>query len=360
MPDRPPQWVSGSGGRKKGKSGEQPMVPRAEFTSYYGQPVLKAPVWRSPEIPGYLFLGGLAGASSVLAAGAQFTGRPALAVRSKVVAAAAIGLSAVALIRDLGRPSRFYNMLRVLKPTSPMSVGSWLLAAYGPAAVVAAAAGVAGRFRRVGAAATVGAAAVGPVVAAAAGVAGRFRRVGAAATVVAAVLGPAVATYTAALLCDTAIPAWHDGYREMPFLFAGSSAMAAGGVGLITAPLREAAPARRLALIGAAVETVAAQRMDHRMGMVAEPYRADRSLKVARVLLAGGAAMALVGRRNRIASAAAGAALAASSAFTRFGIFEAGRLSAADPKYTVQPQRERVRSRAEAPPVVDRPAGRTT
>ncbi|MDQ1441159.1 MAG: hypothetical protein QOG97_1387, partial [Acidimicrobiaceae bacterium] len=113
------------------------MVPKAEFTSYYGLPILNAPVWHSPDIPGYLFLGGLAGASSVLAAGAHVTGRRDLAIRSKVVATGAIGLSAAALVHDLGRPSRFYNMLRVLKPSSPMSVGSWLLAAYGPAAAVA-------------------------------------------------------------------------------------------------------------------------------------------------------------------------------------------------------------------------------
>ena len=50
------------------------VVPRATPDSYYGRPVLKEPVWRSPEIPGYLFLGGLAGASSVLAGFAQLTG----------------------------------------------------------------------------------------------------------------------------------------------------------------------------------------------------------------------------------------------------------------------------------------------
>src|SRR5439155_11432761 len=37
---------------------EQPTVPPAEFTSYYGKPILNPPVWRSPDIPGYLFLGG--------------------------------------------------------------------------------------------------------------------------------------------------------------------------------------------------------------------------------------------------------------------------------------------------------------
>ncbi len=299
------------------------MVPNAEFTSYYGLPILNAPVWHSPDIPGYLFLGGLAGASSVLAAGAQFTGRRDLALRSKLVATGAITLSAAALVHDLGRPSRFYNMLRVLKPSSPMSVGSWLLAAYGPAA------GVAG----------------------ATAVLGRFRRVGAGATAAAALLGPAVATYTAALLCDTAVPAWHEGYREMPFLFAGSSAAAAGGVGLITAPFEQSGPARRLAIVGAVLEMAAAQRMERRLGMVGEPYRegvAGRYLTTGRALTAGGLIVTLVGHRNRPARMVAGTALAVASALTRFGIFEAGRQSAADPRYTVEPQRQRLRNRAGA------------
>ena len=36
-------------------------MPEAEFTSYYGRPILKAPVWKQPDVPLYLFLGGLAG-----------------------------------------------------------------------------------------------------------------------------------------------------------------------------------------------------------------------------------------------------------------------------------------------------------
>ena len=120
------------------------MVPEAEFASYYGRPVLKAPVWQAPDIPGYLFLGGLAGASSVLAAGAQLSGHRELARAAKVGALGAISLSAAALVHDLGRPARFVNMLRVFKVTSPMSVGSWILSGYGPVAGAAAASAVTG------------------------------------------------------------------------------------------------------------------------------------------------------------------------------------------------------------------------
>jgi len=303
------------------KRGEQAMVPDAEFTSYYGRPVLKEPVWHVPEIPGYLFLGGLAGASSVLAAGAQLRGCPDLARGAKVGAAGAIGLAAAALIHDLGRPARFVNMLRVFKPSSPMSVGSWLLAGYAPAA---------------------GAAAVCAVT-------GILPRAGAAATAAAAALGPGVCTYTAALICDTAVPAWHDGYREMPYLFAGSAASAAGGLGLLAAPSAQAGPARRLAVLGAAAEITSAQLLTRRIGATAEPYRSGRAglaLRASEIASACALGVAFIGRRHRAATALAGLTLLAASATTRFAIFDAGRASARDPKYTIVPQRERLTERS--------------
>ena len=130
------------------------MVPDAEFTSYYGRPVIKEPVWQAPDVAGYLFFGGLAGASSVLAASAHLSGHRELARVAKVGALGAISLSAAALVHDLGRPARFTNMLRVFKPSSPMSVGSWLLAGYGPVAGAAAVSEVTGILPAAGTAAT--------------------------------------------------------------------------------------------------------------------------------------------------------------------------------------------------------------
>jgi formate-dependent nitrite reductase membrane component NrfD len=300
------------------------MVPRADFTSYYGRPILNPPRWGTVDIAGYLFLGGLAGASSVLAAGAGLTGRPALARAGKVTALVAIGGSTAALVHDLGRPERFYNMLRVFKPTSPMSVGSWILATYGPLAGVAAVTSVTGRFPRIGAAATVGA----------------------------ALTGPAVAAYTGVLIGDTAVPAWHEAHGELPFTFVGSAAAAAGGMGLIAAPVAQAGPARRLAVLGAALETASSMLSERRMGVVAETYRTGRAGKLmtaSRLLTIGGAlGGAVFGRRSRVAAALSGVALLAGSACTRVGIFEAGLASARDPKYTVVPQRERMAARAAA------------
>ncbi|WP_425357114.1 NrfD/PsrC family molybdoenzyme membrane anchor subunit [Streptomyces inhibens] len=291
------------------------MVPGAEFRSYYGKPIIKAPSWAARDIAGCFFLGGLAGAGSVLAAGARLTGRASLATTMKVSSLAAVSLSAAALIKDLGRPGRFAHMLRVLKPTSPMSVGSWLLGGYGLAA---------------------GAAAVCAVT-------GRLPRAGAAATAAAAVLGPAVATYTAVLAADTAVPAWHGAHRELPYLFAASATAAAAGMALLLAPARENAPARCAAVLAAATDAVATRAAERRLGMVAETYRkgrAGRLLRCAEVLIGGAAAtVAIGGGRYRAAAVAGGLALLAGSACTRFGIFAAGIASAQDPAYTVVPQR---------------------
>jgi hypothetical protein len=301
------------------------MVPDAEFTSYYGRPVIKEPVWQAPDVAGYLFFGGLAGASSVLAAAAHLSGHRELARVAKVSALGAISLSAAALVHDLGRPARFTNMLRVFKPSSPMSVGSWLLAGYGPVAGAAAVSEVTGILPAAGTAATLGA----------------------------GLLGPAIATYTAALICDTAVPSWHAGYREMPYVFVGSAASAAGGLGLLATAPGAAEPARKLAVLGASVELVAKRRLISRLAAtpglessrgLAEPYEEGRTgvvLRLAEGLTAGGLAGAVLGRRSRALSALSGASLLAASALTRFGIFEAGMASARDPKYTIVPQRHR-------------------
>ncbi len=275
---------NGDGGLRRRRDRDRPMVADE---SYYGRPIVNGPVWEAREIAGYFFLGGLAGAGSVVAAGAQMTGRTTLATGMKIGSTAAAGLSLAALVKDLGVPSRFYNMLRIVRPTSPMSVGSWLLSGYVPAAAVAAASAVTGRAPKVGAVSTAGA----------------------------ALLGPLVAAYTGALVADTAVPAWHDGHHQMPLLFAASGASAASGLGLIVAPASEAGPVRRLAMVATGAELILERRMHSVMGMTAEPYsqgRAGTELRLARALGAGGALLgALGGRRSRLVSTIAGGALLA-------------------------------------------------
>src|SRR5919199_1108986 len=158
-----------------------------EMRSYYGRPVLKEPVWQR-EIPWYLFTGGLGGASAVLSTVARIAGNERLARRSIYIGAASDAVSPLLLISDLGRPERFLNMLRVFKVTSPMSVGSWILA-FSSAASSAAA------FLNA---------------------IGRLRRISDGARAVAALSGAPLAVYTGTLLADTAIPVWHEARHELP------------------------------------------------------------------------------------------------------------------------------------------------
>jgi len=303
-------------------SGDLEARAEGEPRSYYGRPVIKQPAWKTPDVPLYLFLGGLAGASSLLAAAADLKGFRRVARVGRVTAGTSVLGSLGLLIHDLGRPERFLNMLRVVKPTSPLSVGSWTLATFAPLAGAAAASEVTGRLQRAGRAAGLAAAA----------------------------LGPLMSTYTSVLIADTAVPAWHEAYRELPFVFAGSSMTAAAGAATALVPIEESGPAVRLALAGAVVELAAMERIERHLGLVKEPYRKGRSgwlLRAAKVLTLSGTTLAVGCRRSQAGSALAGALLVGGSVTLRFGIFEAGMESAGDPRYTVVPQRER-RARAGA------------
>ncbi|MFF4417822.1 NrfD/PsrC family molybdoenzyme membrane anchor subunit [Streptosporangium sp. NPDC001559] len=317
------------------RRGEEPMVPEAGFRSYYGQPIIKAPVWHEPHMPVYLYLGGLSGAAATMAAVAGLAGTRRLALTARVTAALGAAAGAGFLVAELGRPERFLNMLRVFKPTSPMSMGSWILAAHSGATGLAAASVLAPLLpaRRT------------PAFLRAPAVAAVLPVAGDAASAAAVITGPLMATYTAVLLADTAVPAWHEALKELPFLFAGSALASAGAAGMLATPRASAAPARAMAVLGAAAETAAGALMERRLGLVGEPYRtgeAGRRMRVARALTVGGGLLAVVAGRSRVLTALSGAALTAGALYTRFGLLAAGRASAADPKYTVVPQRLRL------------------
>jgi formate-dependent nitrite reductase membrane component NrfD len=291
-----------------------------EMESYYGRPIIKEPVWQ-PEIPCYFFVGGLAGASSVLHLGARLTGNERLAKSSLLVGAVSVLISPPLLISDLGRPERFLNMFRVFKPTSPMSVGSWVLLVSGSTSSTAAALELLGRLPRLKAAAEA----------------------------VAALFGPALATYTGTLIADTAVPVWHEGRHELPWLFGASASASAGAAGAVFTAPHSAGPARRLAILGAAAELGLMQAMKHRLGFVGEVYDREAAGKLGRVsnlcTAAGGALLATRARRSRAAAVAGGALVLAGGMALRWSVFRAGFQSAKDPRYTVVPQRERKRAR---------------
>ncbi len=283
-------------------------------SSYYGQPVLKQPVW-TPEIPAYFFAGGLAGASAGLA---YLSGEGALARRAWATALAGAAISPPLLISDLGVPSRFLHMLRMVKVTSPMSVGTWILSAFSLATAGAAAHALTGRAPRT-------AAVCRPA---------------------AALLGLPLSTYTGALIAQTAVPVWHEARRHLPIVFAAGAAVSAGAAATVLTPPEHAAAARRLTAIGAVAEMASMLVMEQRLGKLGEPYSAGTAgrLKRAASALVGGGALLVAGagRRSRAAAVAGGATVLAGAAAARFSIFRAGFQSASDPAYTVAPQRARI------------------
>jgi formate-dependent nitrite reductase membrane component NrfD len=317
---------------KRHGGADRSMVPPAEFTSYYGRNIVKPAPWEG-DIAAYLFSGGLAAGSSLLAAGADLTGRESMRRAGRFGALVALAFSMAALVHDLGKPSRFVNMLRTVKLTSPMSVGTWILSAYGPFAGIAAAAEAVGMLPE---GATQGRLRF-PVT--------LLRLLGRPAGLVAGLAAPPVAAYTAVLLSDTATPSWHSAYKELPFVFCGSAAAASGGMAMMLSPVEEAGPARQFAAAGALLELGFEWQMERSMGITAEPLHQGRAgflMKTAKRLTVAGAVGTVLAERSRVAAVLSGAALMAGSACTRFGVFYAGQESAKDPKYIVIPQRERI------------------
>jgi hypothetical protein len=289
----------------------------SETKSYHGQPVIKEPIW-TWEIPMYFFTGGLAGASAGLAYLSEVRGNEVLARRAWLTAAGGIAASPMFLISDLGRPTRFLNMLRMFKVTSPMSVGSWILSVSGATTTLAAANALTGWFPRTA----------------------RIARPAA------ALSGLPLSTYTAALVANTAVPVWHEARRLLPFVFGSGAALSAGAATVIFTPPEHAAAARRLALGSAALELGLNEAMRRQLGEHGEPYKRGTPSKLRLLSGAavgtGAALLARYGAGSRAAAVAAGSLLAAGAACARWTVFTAGFESAADPRYVVGPQRQMV------------------
>jgi hypothetical protein len=210
-------------------------------------------------------------------------------------------------------------MLRVVKPSSPMNVGSWLLLGCGSLTTAGTVLDAAGTMPRTRSA-----------LQAAAGIA-----------------GVPLSVYTAVLLADTANPAWHEARRELPFLFAASSAASAGAAAVLATPAEHAGPARRAMMLGAVGSQIAGAHMERRIGAVAEAYStgaAGRYRRAARALDGAGLVLSLArGRRLRRLGAAL---VLGGAAATRFAVFKAGFQAAEDPRYVIEAQRVGADSRS--------------
>jgi len=289
--------------------------------TYYGLPVLQEPVWIW-TVPAYLFVGGLAGAASALGAASLVAGGPTLERlenRCRTLGLVGDVVGSGLLIADLGRPSRFLNMLRVFRPTSPMSMGSWILALSGAAN---GAGFLFGSWRGLlGAAGRVGIAAGGG-------------------------LGAILAGYTGVLLANTAVPLWQAARRALPVLFVGSGMASAGAV-LELFP--DSGASRRLThwygsvgKVVALAAMVALERSAPRAPRVTEPLRTGATGALWRAglaLTAAGLVASGLGNKSRKRERVAAVLTLAGALATRLAVFHAGKRSARDPRATFEGQR---------------------
>jgi hypothetical protein len=297
-------------------------IPRdaASVAGYYGQPIVKPPVW-TWQIGLYLFVGGTAGMSGVIALASLLTGQSLDFLRAALgVAFAGALISPALLVWDLGRPTRFLNMLRVFKWRSAMSMGVWTLLLFG---------GFAGSaFVLVEAWDFLLRSGVPPTA---------LRGIALALAAGTALSGAVLATYTGVLLGATAVPVWSAHHRLLPFHFGivglGSAAAVLNLLGFHIAALNA------IGLAVAAIETgVGAWIEIGRQGATARAihHGTPGLLLRAAALLTGPVALIL-----RLAGwvPAASVGFLIGAVLSRYGWVFAGRLSAKDPEETIRLQR---------------------
>ncbi|MFB3812974.1 MAG: NrfD/PsrC family molybdoenzyme membrane anchor subunit [Terriglobales bacterium] len=287
-----------------------PFPIASSETGYYGIHLLKEPQWK-PTVPFYFFAGGAAGASAVIGAVADWLGKDAeLAQTARWVAAGGALLSSALLIEDLGRRSRFINMLRVFKVQSPMSMGAWILAAFGAASTAAAFAKAA--ERRFGHMLPVS-------------VIGGFSQF------FSAMFGLPFHNYTGVLIGATAIPVWNRNIHTLPIHFGASGVQSSVSI----LELLGYTDSRALNLLGigsAVLETWEGYHLESRRDAALKPLKRGASGWTTRVggVLSGPLPLALRlfgGQRMRKWAAISGIA---GSLLTRYGWMWAGRASARD------------------------------
>ncbi|MBL6458718.1 polysulfide reductase NrfD [Belnapia sp. T6] len=202
--------------------------------TYYGRPQLKQAPFNNWVVGGYIFLAGLSGGSAILSALADWERMEGTARRGRYLAMLAPTLGSMLLVYDLHTPQRFYNMFRIAKSTSPMSIGTWILTGFSL---------------------------FGGLAAGLQFLADRMpwrrwpRRAARAASLPAAVAGAGMSTYTAALLAATSTPFWAATPRALAVRF-GSSSIASAAAAL---SLGERPGPRQRALDAVAVAALAAE-----------------------------------------------------------------------------------------------------
>lgn len=181
--------------------------------TYYGRNQVKPAPFNNWMVGTYIFLAGLSGAAQIISTLANIAqgGRAESVVRrGRYLALLAPTLGASLLVFDLHTPQRFYNMLRIFRPTSPMSFGSYILSLFGVCS---------------------GATAMLQFLADRASNGRIWRGLASVCQLPAAIAGAGLGTYTASLLSATSTPLWAAAPRDLAARFA-SSSMASGAAAL--------------------------------------------------------------------------------------------------------------------------------
>lgn len=297
-----------------------PSIRSADPT-YYDRPMLKEPVW-TWMVPLYYYTGGLTGAALALAAAAQLSRSrriKKLIRRCRWIGFLGAAVCGMLLVFDLGRPSRFFNMLRVFRPTSPMNMGAWLLSAVTASSSATLLFGARDGGR--------GAA-------------------GDAFGYVSGALGLAFATYTGVLISSTAVPVWQESRRVLPILF-GASAMASLGYAfeLFVENPEERRVTKAFGTAGQLAEIAASIAMEKQVSVVprvARPLKRGLSgfmWRAASALMATSLLLSFAPRRTRKRGIAAGLLGTCGSLLMRFAVERAGVASARDARASFHQQR---------------------
>jgi hypothetical protein len=292
-------------------------IPRR--IGYYGQPILKPPVW-TWEVPVYFFLGGFSGMAAVIALAATIFHRGDVARAAMWLAGIGAVLSPILLTLDLGRPRLFLNMLRVFKYKSPMSVGAWIVFAFGACAIPGLIA-VELHSRHIFSGDTA-----------------QFLSVLASLLVFcSAFWGMLLATYTGVLLGATAIPVWFLHRVLLPIHF--GTAGLGSAAGLLELLGYRLAPLNAIGFLAAGMESALLIWLEIARHGAAD--RAVREKKSGWLVRAGelfSGPVALVLRLTHLIPLAAIAFLLG-ALLTRFGWTLAGEVSACDPEAVFASQR---------------------
>ena len=299
------------------RDGDRPQ----EEVTYYDRPLLKEPTWIW-AVPAYFYTGGAAGAAAVLGMVAEIVDKDdleGLVTRCRWISALGDVAGTALLVKDLGRPERFLNMLRVFRPTSPMSVGSWVLAISTPGSVAAA---LFGDWR---------------------GVVGAVGRGGG---MLSGVAGLPLSAYTAVLVSNTAVPVWQATRKSLPLLFvSGAMSSAASLLDLLDLTDREERIVRRYGLaakFGELAATFAVEREANEVEQVGEALKKGMGgalWRAAKALTAASAALSLLPGKSKGRRKLSGVLGTLGAIAVRFAVFEAGKGSAGDPRASFAQQR---------------------